>query len=45
MTIASRDVLSDHLKPLRPRGNHVMKYESGNSRAEKYAATGNITSA
>ena len=26
MTIASADVLSGHLKPLRPRDNHVMKY-------------------
>jgi hypothetical protein len=33
MTIASADVLSGHLKPLRPRDNHVMKYESRGSRA------------
>jgi hypothetical protein len=33
MTIASVDVLSGHLKPLCPRDNHVMKYESGRSRA------------
>jgi hypothetical protein len=33
MTIASADVLSGHLKPLCPRDNHVMKYESGRSRA------------
>ena len=32
MTIAS-DVLSGHLKPLCPRDNHVMKYESRGSRA------------
>jgi hypothetical protein len=33
MTIASPDVLSGHLKPLCPRDNHVMKYESRRSRA------------
>src|SRR5260370_14904286 len=33
MTIASADVLSGHLKPLCPRDNHVMKYESRGSRA------------
>jgi hypothetical protein len=33
MTIDSADVLSSHLKPLCPRDNHVMKYESGGSRA------------
>jgi len=33
MTIASADVLSRHLKPLCPRDNHVMKYESDHSRA------------
>lgn len=33
MTIASADILSSHLKPLCPRDNHVMKYESGGSRA------------
>ena len=31
--ISSADVLSSHLKPLCSRDNHVMKYESGGSRA------------
>ena len=33
MTVTSADVLSRHLKPLCSRDNHVMKYESGGSRA------------
>ena len=33
MTIASAEVLSSHLRPLCTRDNHVMKYESGSSRA------------
>ena len=33
MTIASAHVLSGHLKPLCPRDNHVMRYESASSRA------------
>ena len=33
MTIVSADVLSSHLRPLCSRDNHVMKYESGGSRA------------
>ena len=33
MTIAPRDVMSSHLKPLCSRDNHVMKYEAGRSRA------------
>jgi hypothetical protein len=33
MTIVSADVLSNHLRPLCSRDNHVMKYESRNSRA------------
>jgi hypothetical protein len=33
MTVTSADVLSGHLKPLCSRDNHVMKYESGGSRA------------
>jgi len=33
MTIASSDALSSHLKPLCPRDNHVMTYESGGTRA------------
>jgi hypothetical protein len=33
MTTTSADVLSRYLKPLCPRDNHVMKYESGSSRA------------
>jgi hypothetical protein len=40
MTIASGDFLSGHLKPLCPRDNHVMKHESGRSRAN----TGNQSS-
>jgi hypothetical protein len=33
MTIAPRDVMSSHLKPLCSRDNHVMKYEAGRSMA------------
>jgi hypothetical protein len=33
MTTASADVLSSHLKPLCPRENHAMKYESSHSRS------------
>jgi hypothetical protein len=33
MMIASSDFLSSHLKPLCSRDNHVMKYQSGGSRA------------
>jgi len=33
MKIVSADVLSSHLRPLCPRDNHIMKYESGSSRA------------
>lgn len=33
MTTASADVLSRHLRPLCSRDNHLMKYESGGSRA------------
>jgi len=33
MTIVSAEVLSSHLRPLCSRDNHVMKYESGGSRA------------
>lgn len=33
MKIVSADVLSSHLRPFCPRDNHVMKYESGGSRA------------
>ena len=40
MTIASADVLSSHLKPLCPRDNHGMSYESGGSRAN----TGDLAS-
>ena len=40
MMISSADVLSSHLKPLCSRDNHVMKYESGGSRAN----TGNQAS-
>jgi len=38
--IVSADVLSSHLRPLCSRDNHVMKYESGDSRAN----TGDRTS-
>ena len=33
MKIVSADVLSSHLRPLCSRDNHIMKYESGGSRA------------
>ena len=33
MTIASANTLGRRLKPLCPRDNHVMKYESGRTRA------------
>jgi hypothetical protein len=33
MKIAPADVLSSNLRPLYPRENHVMKYESGHSRS------------
>lgn len=33
MTIASANLVSSHLKPHCSRDNHVMKYESGGSRA------------
>jgi hypothetical protein len=33
MTIASADVLSNHLRPLCSRDNHVMKYESSATRS------------
>jgi hypothetical protein len=33
MTIVSADILSIHLKPLCPRDNHVMKFESATSKA------------
>lgn len=33
MTVASADVLSPHLKPLCPRDNHLMKFESGHARS------------